>query len=401
MLLPSLLSVSALGVAAQAFLLPEIASLPDTHNSNNVVPAIVDHNTQVINVDCSTCPYALNSDRNGVHEWTADVASDLEMKFETDGKVLKLNGVQFYPKPSPTLPPLLSVSQKKKEGEVSTMEGYHGQLGMSWSIEFAAKKFEDHTLVRLLMTIMGLDGQMIKVDDIEIKVIKSDDGTVSPQPLPSPPPLLKLTHPQLSLHSITLIPASPDAPDAKCENILCRFFTKILYNVNKVKTTAKGAVHKMKCFCVKCIHAITGHKQNHHPHPHHEGGKHHGAPSRRPDGTMELPSHIHFKPEGGLKFHHHHHHKSFFGRMAMVLATTVKVVFVPILIGVAFGMAASAVGMLVGQAIVFVWMKFRGNKREARYQRLESEEKDEPPAYHDVAAEGVEVLSEKEVETKA
>ena len=87
--------------------------------------------------------------------------------------------------------------------------------------------------------------------------------------------------------------------------------------------------------------------------------------------------------------------------MAMVLVTTVKVVFVPILIGVAFGMAASAVGMLVGQVIVFLWMKFRGNKREAVYQRVETDEKDEPPAYQDVAAQGVEVLIEKEVEAKA
>ena len=73
----------------------------------------------------------------------------------------------------------------------------------------------------------------------------------------------------------------------------------------------------------------------------------------------------------------------------------------PILIGVAFGMAASAVGMLVGQTIVFLWMKFRGNKRETMYQRLETDEKDEPPAYQDVAAQSVEVLSEKEVEAKA
>ena len=85
----------------------------------------------------------------------------------------------------------------------------------------------------------------------------------------------------------------------------------------------------------------------------------------------------------------------------MVLLTTVKVVFVPILIGVAFGMAASAVGMLVGQTIVFLWMKFRGNKRETMYQRLETDEKDEPPAYQDVAPQSVEVLSEKEVEAKA
>ncbi|KAK0513136.1 hypothetical protein JMJ35_004122 [Cladonia borealis] len=381
MLLSSLLSASVLGVAAQAFMVPAVAELPDTHNSNNVVPAIIDHNTQVINLDCSSCLYAVKSDSNKVHEWTPGVASDLEMKFEVDGKLLKFNGVPFYPKTDPAMPPLLSVSQKKKDGEVSTMEGYDGQLRMSYSVEYSTKQFKDHTLVTLLMTVMGIDGQMIKVDNVQIKVIKGRDGT-------------------LSLFSTTLIPASPNDPDAKCENILCRFFTKILTNVNKAKATAKatakGAVHKMKCFCVKCIHALTGHKN--HPHPHHKGGKHPGAPHRRPDGTMELPSHIQFKP--GHKFHHHQH-TSFFGRVALTLVTTVKVVFVPILIGVAFGMAASAVGMLVGQVIVFLWMRFRGNKREAAYQRLETEEKDEPPAYQDVAAQSVEVLSEKEVEGKA
>ena len=165
-------------------MVPEIAELPDAHTSNRVVPTIVQFENQVINLDCSTCPYALNSDRNGVHEWTADVASDLEMKFESDGKVLKFNGVPFYPTSNPTLPPLLSVSQKKKDGEVSTMEGYHGQLRMSYSVEYSTKKIKDHTLVTLLMTIMGLDGQMVKVDNVEIKAIKGDDDIVSPQALP-------------------------------------------------------------------------------------------------------------------------------------------------------------------------------------------------------------------------
>ena len=85
--------------------------------------------------------------------------------------------------------------------------------------------------------------------------------------------------------------------------------------------------------------------------------------------------------------------------MARMLKTTVKVVFIPILIGVAFGMAASAVGMLVGQMVVYLWMKFRGTKREAAYERLDTDEKDAPPAYQDV--QGVEVMTEKEVEAKA
>lgn len=381
MLLPSLISAGILGVATQAFLLPENVNLPPAHGSNNVLPTTIDQAGQVIRLDCSTCPYALNSERNGVHEWTADVASDLEMKIETDGKSLMFNDVPFYPMTNPTLPPVLSVSQIKRDGDVSIMEGYHGDLRLSYSMEYDEKKFGDNSLVTVLMTVMGLDGQMVKVDDVEIKVIKKADGT-------------------LQLYSVTSIPASASAPDAKCETILCRVFTRILTGMNKAKATAKAGAHKMKCFCVKCFHKITGHKFHKgekHPHPHNKGGdKHHGGmPHRRPDGTVELPSHIQFKPSGDHK-HHHHHHKGFFGHM---LKNIVRVFFVPLLIGVAFGLAASVVGMLGGQIIVYLWMKFRGTKRQAAYERLDTDEKDAPPAYQD--AQGVEVMTEKEVDAKA
>ena len=84
----------------------------------------------------------------------------------------------------------------------------------------------------------------------------------------------------------------------------------------------------------------------------------------------------------------------------MILRSTFKVVLVPILIGIAFGMAASAIGMLVGQAVVFLWMKYRGTARKAVYQPLSTDEKDAPPAYQDVQ-QGAEALNEKEVDAKA
>lgn len=86
--------------------------------------------------------------------------------------------------------------------------------------------------------------------------------------------------------------------------------------------------------------------------------------------------------------------------MAMVLRTTFKVVFIPILIGVAFGMAASAIGMLVGQAVCFLWMKYRGTSRKATYEPLATDEKDAPPAYQDVHQDA-EAFNEKEVDAKA
>jgi len=390
MILSSLLSAGAFGLAAQAFLVvPETNSLPDIEDK---APTTLDTSRQVITLDCSNCPYALNSQRHGSHEWTGNVASDLELDFASADNALTLNDVPFYPIQNPGLPPRLTVSQKKKDKEVSTMEGFDGKLGLSYSVEFNEKKFEENSLVTIIMTIMGLDGQMIQVDIVEIMAIKEADGkvrtfetTIIAKPLTN--------NPKLTLHSINTIPASPNAPDAKCENILCRVFTKVITSAKKAKASAKGAAHKMKCICMKCMHKLMGGKH------HHAGHKDAmGVPHRRPDGTVELPTHIHFKP-GHPGVHHHHHHRGFLGAVAIGVRTAVRVVIVPILIGVAFGMAASAIGMLVGQAIVFLWMKFRRSPENGAYERLEVDEKEAPPAYQDV--QGAEAMSEKEVEAKA
>ena len=180
MLLPTLLSLGAFGLAAQAFVLPEVNDQLDSDQPDAIATLNVEPSTHLIKLDCSSCPYALRSDRNGVHEWTADVASDLEMSFDSEGNTLKFNGIPFYPITNPTLPPTLFVAQNKKDGEVSTMEGYHGNLRLSYSLEYDEKKFEDNTLVSVLMTVMGLDGQMVNVDNIEIKAIMDSEGKVGP-----------------------------------------------------------------------------------------------------------------------------------------------------------------------------------------------------------------------------
>lgn len=160
MILSTLLSTGAFGLAAQAFLV-----IPETKS-------------QSVTVDCASCPFALNSLRNGAHEWTGNVESNLEMDIASEDDTLRLNNVPFFPLQNPTLPPILFVSQKKKDGEVSTMEGFEGPLRLSYSMEYNEKHFKDNSLVTALMTIMGLDGQMIKVDNVEIKAIKGADGKV-------------------------------------------------------------------------------------------------------------------------------------------------------------------------------------------------------------------------------
>ena len=172
-----LLSTTLLcATSSLAFLIPEINN---DDQPINFLPASIKADSQNVNLDCSTCPFALNSQRNGLHEWTNNVESELGMTFESGGKALKLNGVPFYPIANPIVPPTLYVSQSKKDGQSSNMEGYDGNLRLSYSMEYDEKKFEDNTLVTVLVTVMGLDGQMINVDNVEVTAIKQEDGTVS------------------------------------------------------------------------------------------------------------------------------------------------------------------------------------------------------------------------------
>lgn len=168
------LTLGALAVTANAFLVPlDSKDLPVTDLTVNPGP-------EVVKIDCATCPYALKSEQNGQREWSHEVASDLEMKVQIINNAITFNGVALYPVTSPGLPPILTVSQHAKAGVETNLEAADGELRLSYSIELEQKPFEDgNSLITIIISPMALDGQMIRVDDMEIKAIKDTAGTVS------------------------------------------------------------------------------------------------------------------------------------------------------------------------------------------------------------------------------
>lgn len=178
------LSTAALVLTANAFLIPqEIADDVQAAKARvaNLVPQIVDYNSQSFKLNCASCPFALKTERNGMHEWTNDVESDLIMHFAAKDNHLALNGRPFYPVTMQDMPGLLFAPQvKKASASESGFEGYEEDLKLSYTLEFQEEKTKDEgTVVGILMTILGIDGQMIKIDNIEIKAIKHADGSVS------------------------------------------------------------------------------------------------------------------------------------------------------------------------------------------------------------------------------
>lgn len=184
--LTNFLSTTALALTANAFLIPqEIADDVQAAKSKaaNVVPSLFDHTSQSSHsLDCTSCPFALASERNGAHEWTNDVASTLEMDFATEDKHLTLNGKPFYPVTIEELPGELFVSQVPSNLSQSKLasEGYQGDLKLSYTLEIPYPvEVDGHQLITVTMGILGLDGEMVKVDDVEIKAVKEADGSVS------------------------------------------------------------------------------------------------------------------------------------------------------------------------------------------------------------------------------
>lgn len=140
--------------------------------------------------------------------------------------------------------------------------------------------------------------------------------------------------------------------------------------------------------------------QHHHPHRHH---------------ALPLPTHIRVKPgqanphvyhidqvhaghhahgkDAAQTKHVHVHHRSWLHGLAVGIKRVFSFILFPILVGIAFGVTASAVGMLIGQLVVLLWMRYRrSSTSEATYERLGSDEKEGLPAYEEV--ESVDVKEE-------
>lgn len=183
-MLPTFLSVGTLALTAHAFLLPlEVVQTAEV--SESLAPFV--RQSQEIDLDCSTCPFALESrTHDGIHEWTHSQKSDLKLKFSTAGNQVSLNGVPFYPAAATELPPALTVKQvaKKVEDGVANT-AYSGDLSLSYSLaiseikHFANPDEEEADLVSVVISILGLDGEMVQVDDIQMRLLKEANSAVS------------------------------------------------------------------------------------------------------------------------------------------------------------------------------------------------------------------------------
>ncbi|KAL8653132.1 MAG: hypothetical protein Q9210_002286 [Variospora velana] len=366
MLVPALLSAGFV-LTANAFLLPPEAATTPNAPKNHVIPNLIDAQSRTITLDCSNCPFALANQRNGRHEWTHSVKSDMELTFTAENDKLKLNGVPVYPVVPPFVPAPVLVKQTKKSEDKEAMshQGYDGDLTLSYSIEVHNMKGSSGseqgvTATEIILSILGLDNEVARVDDIKIKTLSVRHPTNGQN--------------ELLIVAVDSAPTDGNSADAQCATIICRAIHKLRAAVHKVKSHAKTAAYRMKCICIKCMKA-TRQGHNHHssrPSPA-------GQPTRLPTHNRVRPGHM--KPQS----HIHGYTHSWVHTFARASMHIFSYVLLPIVVGIMFGIVTSAIGMLVGQLIVTIWLRLRRNSNKGgAYQRIESEEKAGLPSYKDL-----------------
>lgn len=217
------------------------------------------------------------------------------------------------------------------------------------------------------LTILGLNGHPVKVDTVSVHVLRAPGQTM--------------------IAKISTTPFSDTPGATTCDTSsrwsICRLRAIVAARMQAMLTAAKAHAQAAKGWVKgegKGCRGKFGHR-----------GGHKGGPP--------FMHHEHGQATHGGRHHHHHHHAHRFGRL---LHQTLRFFVIPALLGVIGGLMASAIGMLVGQFVAFLWIRYhrggrRGNVRAVEVV-IEEDEKDAliiddevaPPQYEDVEAAAVE-----------
>lgn len=382
----ALVAASAFALHTSAFLLPlevskaaEQARYPLTSGPNR------------LELDCPGCPFF------GIED-TAEVQPDVENKIVSTclSNLSPLHANHL-------LPQLLDFGIDAKDSltinnhtlptpYADTPGSYHltapqtriqdGQKTLPIQLDFAWEELPPVTSERnpklsmqsYQLTILGLAGHPIKVDTVAVHVLRAPGQTM--------------------IARISTIPFNETPGATTCDTSskwsICRLRAIVAARMQAMVAAAKGRAQAAKGWFKghgngKGCSGKFGHRGGH-------NGGHNGGPP--------FMHHEHGQAaQGGHHHHHQHRHGHHLGRL---LHQTLRFFVIPALLGVIGGLMASAIGMLVGQFVAFLWIRYhrggrRGNVRTVELV-IEEDEKDALiiddeitlPQYEDVEAAVVE-----------
>jgi len=356
MILRSVLAAGVLALQASAFLVPlEIAN--EVESAKAQLESLWSTQASTIELSCPGCTFP-GPQQDGL-EFSDNDENSIELNVLVEENTrLQINGETVFSLDSPVRPTALTAPQIRTSDSTPSRP-----IRLGYALELLPpRSFPNHAgqIITLQLTILDLEGVPVHVDTVKIDLYKNTGG--------------------LSLAKISSLPFVQSPGATECTTSLCRLRAIVLSRVRdmieaaKARAKAAGAWAKAKGGC----------------HGKKVGGGRHGQ-----------------KAGGGPHHGHHAHHKMH--RFGHILRQTLRFFIIPALLGVIGGLLASAVGMLVGQALVYLWFRFhRGGQRSGQRGNIRiievavtDDEKDGlvegrelPPQYEDVEAVVVEDTKE-------
>ena len=374
MFVRSILLGGAVALGASAMLVvpemePQVEAVED--GFMNIHPMLLeDTRHAIVDLPCTECPVR-QVDEEGAVSWADGKPSSLVRQLEpvesalTDLLTIKMldfsiednrllaNGRQIFP---PVTPSPIDVIQEIEDGEVA------GPMPVGYALEVMPLATSDDPtaadLLNVRFTVLDLETHPVPVDTVAITLVQDPAGqlyiakteideTASPTDRLS---WKKCNGKPKCLQELLL---------SRVRGLLAAAKERIMGMGPGPQAGREGCHGKPKG--LKGMLGMGGH---HRPHKHHDEAGFEGMSFHDFEGPKGHHHHGHFDSESADRPHHHMHHGHHRGAFARTFSRIVRFILVPAILGVLAGLTASAVGMLVGQAVVFLWQRYRGTKPE-------------------------------------
>ncbi|KAJ5182625.1 hypothetical protein N7492_000241 [Penicillium capsulatum] len=347
-----LLGAAAVGASAM-LVVPELEALENPPAPESAVDSIdidkdsleihpmllQDNIHSVVELPCTECPFREVGNEGAVN-WKDNTPSSLMLDFSIDEGRLLANGRQIFP-PIPPAP--IQAVQQLESGEESDA------MPVGFALEVMPVATADDApgveLVEVRFTVLDLETNPVPVDTVAITILQDNAGNL----------YIMNTEIEKTTPPTDTLSWKKCAGKAKCLQELV--FTRI----SGLLSGARERMMKVaKAGRRKGCHGK--HKGHAGPMRGHHGPKHHGAAELDgffPLHELDAPKGHHPHPP-----HHHRPHPPH-GAFAHTFSRVLRFIAVPAILGVLAGLTASAVGMIVGQVVIFIWRRYRGTTPQA------------------------------------
>lgn len=345
----ALVAATSLFFSTSAFLItPEIAEAAGVATES--WKGLIFDRPRTLDVACHKCPFVVEekdvAGLKSVARFLVAGENTIHLEFVAEDGELKVNNASIYSQAGISkerLPKVFAHQNRIDNGEA----GIDVPVDYAFSVETAVKpgprfrrgKFgrinmEDNGELLLIdFTVMSLAGQPVQAQTAHLELVRDQDGSLT----------------ILRIEGAEFDNSQNDACSNASNPTVCRIRAMVFDRLHTLMEEAQGRASAMKEW-MKTSAPAPGNKGHKKPCPGRKG--HGGPPGVGPDG----------RPHRGPHGPHHGHHRGH--RISHVINHVLRNFVMPALLGIAGGLAASALGMMVGQFIVYLWVRFgRGGRR--------------------------------------